>query len=108
MCVGNQYQQYWKFDVRDEKPKLMWKFDAKVQGGEQSPHSVALLGNNVYLNTGRDSPDSRLVALDKNSGEVVFDVSTAIEGVANTGHSWAPLALGIGRASVYRVMEADH
>ena len=93
MYVGNQYQQYWKFDVRDEKPKLVWKFDAKVQGGGQSPHSVALLGNNVYLNTGRDSPNPRLVALDKNSGEVVFDVSTAIEGVANTGHSSAPLAV---------------
>ena len=36
--VGNQYQQYWKFDVRDEKPKLVWKFDAKVQGGGQSLH----------------------------------------------------------------------
>src|SRR5216683_6774535 len=93
MYVGNQWQQYWKFDVRDEKPKLVWKFDAKVQGGGQSPHSVALLGNRVYLNTGRDSPNPRLVALDKDSGEVVFDVSTAVEGVANTGHSSAPLAV---------------
>src|SRR5882724_12033323 len=87
MYVGNQYQQYWKFDVREEKPKLVWKFDAKVQGGGQSPHSVALLGNNVYINTGRDSPNPRLVALDKNSGEVVFDVSTAIDGLAGSGHS---------------------
>jgi alcohol dehydrogenase (cytochrome c) len=93
MYVGNQYQQYWKFDVRDEKPKLVWKFDAKVQGGGQSPHSVALLGNNVYLNTGRDSPNPRLIALDKNSGQVVFDIGTAVEGVANTGHSSAPLAV---------------
>src|SRR6266853_3194997 len=93
MYVGNQYQQYWKFDVREEKPRLLWKFDAKVQGGGQSPHSVALLGNNLYLNTGRDSPNPRLIALDKNSGEVVFDVSTAVEGVANTGHSSAPLAV---------------
>jgi outer membrane protein assembly factor BamB len=93
MYVGNQYQQYWKFDVREEKPKLLWKFDAKVQGGGQSPHSVALLGTNLYLNTGRDSPNPRLIALDKNSGEVVFDVGTAVEGVANTGHSSAPLAV---------------
>src|SRR5262249_36367071 len=78
MYVGNQYQQYWKFDVRDEKPKPVWKFDAKVQGGAQSLHSVALLGNNVYINTGRDGPNPRLIALDKNSGEVVFDVNTAI------------------------------
>src|SRR5438105_8111824 len=93
MYVGNQYQQFWKFDVREEKPKLLWKFDAKVQGGGQSPHSVALLGNNLYLNTGRDSPNPRLIALDKNSGQVVFDVGTAVEGVANTGHSSAPLAV---------------
>jgi len=93
LYVGNQYQQYWKFDVRDEKPKLVWKYDAKVQGGGQSLHSVALLGNNMYINTGRDSPNPRLIALDKNSGEVVFDVSTAIDGRAGSGHSAAPLAV---------------
>ena len=76
-----------------QKPKLVWKFDAKVQGGGQSLHSVALLGNNMYINTGRDSPNPRLIALDKNSGEVVFDVSTAIDGRAGSGHSAAPLAV---------------
>jgi alcohol dehydrogenase (cytochrome c) len=93
LYVGNQYQQYWKFDVRDEKPKQVWKFDAKVQGGGQSLHSVALLGNNMYINTGRDSPNPRLIAVDKNSGETVFDVSTAIDGRAGSGHSAAPLAV---------------
>jgi glucose dehydrogenase len=91
LYVGNQYQQYWKFDVRDEKPKQVWKFDAKVQGGGQSLHSVALLGNNMYINTGRDSPNPRLIAVDKNSGETVFDVSTAIDGRAGSGHSAAPV-----------------
>src|ERR1700686_1199957 len=94
MYVGNQWQQYWKFDVRDEKPTLVWKFDAKVQGGGKSAHSVALLGNNMYFNTGKDSPNPRLVALDKNSGEVVFDVNTTVpEIVPNQGHSSAPLAV---------------
>ena len=93
LYVGNQYQQYWKFDVREEKPKLVWKYDAKVQGGGQSLHSVALLGNNLYINTGRDSPNPRLIALDKNSGQVVFDVSTAIDGRAGSGASAAPLAV---------------
>src|SRR3981189_360606 len=60
MYVGNQWQQYWKFDVRNEKPTPVWKFDAKIQGGGQSAHSVALLGNNMYFNTGRDSPNPRL------------------------------------------------
>ena len=76
MYVGNQWQQYWKLDVRNEKPTVVWKFDAKVQGGGKSAHSVALLGNNMYFNTGNDSPIPRLVAVDKNSGEVVFDVNT--------------------------------
>ena len=55
---------------------LVWKFDAKAQGGGRSPHSVALLGNNMYFTTNNDTPTPRLVALDKNSGQVVFDVNT--------------------------------
>src|SRR6266853_61570 len=94
MYVGNQWQQYWKFDVRNEKPTLVWKFDAKVQGGGRSGHSVALLGNNMYFNTNNDTSIPRLVAVDKNSGQVVFDVNTtAPEVVANQGHSAAPLAV---------------
>jgi len=94
MYVGNQWQQYWKIDVRDETPKVVWKFDAKVEGGGKSAHSVALLGNNMYFNTGSDSPNPRLVAIDKNSGEVVFDVNTTAPEVApNQGHSAAPLAV---------------
>jgi alcohol dehydrogenase (cytochrome c) len=94
MYVGNQWQQYWKIDVRDETPKVVWKFDAKVEGGGKSAHSVALLGNNMYFNTGSDSPNPRLVAIDKNSGEVVFDVATTTPDVVpNQGHSAAPLAV---------------
>lgn len=94
MYVGNQWHQYWKFDVRDETPKLVWKYDAKVQGGGKSAHSVALLGNNMYFNTASDTSVARLVALDKNSGEVVFDINTtAAEVLPNQGHSAAPLAV---------------
>ena len=93
MYVGNQYQQYWKFDVRDEKPKLIWKYDAKVQGSSQSQHSVALLGNKMYINTGRGGPNPRLIALDKESGEVVFDVATGDGLPVGSGHSAAPLAV---------------
>ena len=60
MYVGNQWQTFWKYDVRNEKPTVVWKFDAKVQGGGRSPHSVALLGNNVYLATNRDRKSTRL------------------------------------------------
>src|SRR5262249_55993619 len=55
---------------------------------------VTLLGNNVYFNTGNDTSVPRLVALDKNSGEVVFDVNTTVPELApNQGHSAAPLAV---------------
>ena len=48
----------------------------------------------MYFNTGNDSPNPRLVALDKNSGEVVFDVATTTpEVVPNQGHSAAPVAI---------------
>src|SRR6266481_6152652 len=94
MYVGNQWQQYWKLDVRNEKPTVVWKFDAKVQGGGKSAHSVTLSGNNVYFNTGADTSVPRLVALDKNSGQVVFDVNTTVPELApNQGHSAAPLAV---------------
>src|ERR1700729_1025619 len=76
LYVGNQWQQYWKFDVRNEKPTVVWKFDAKAQGGGRSAHSVALLGNNMYFATNNDTSIPRLVAVDKNSGQVVFDVKT--------------------------------
>jgi len=76
MYVGNQWQQYWKYDVRNEKPTVVWKFDAKSQGGGRSGHSVALLGNNMYFATNSDTSLPRLVALDKDSGQVVFDVNT--------------------------------
>jgi alcohol dehydrogenase (cytochrome c) len=94
MYVSNQWHQYWKFDVRNEKPSLVWKFDAKVQGGGKSAHSVALSGNNMYFNTGSDTSIPRLVALDKNSGEVVFDINTTVpELMPNQGHTAAPLAV---------------
>src|ERR1700693_953581 len=94
LYVGNQWQQYWKYDVREERPKLVWKFDATVQGGGNSADSAALLGNNMYVNTGKDAPNPRLIAIDKNSGEVVFDVpTTAAEVAPNQGHSSAPLAV---------------
>ena len=94
MYVGNQWQQYWKLDVRDEKPKVVWKYDAKIQGTRgKSAHSVTLFGNNVYFNTGNDTPNPRLIALDKNSGEVVFDVSSSIPEAPNQGSSAAPLAV---------------
>ena len=94
MYVGNQWQTYWKYDVRNEKPTVVWKFDAKAQGGGRSGHSVALLGNNVYFNTNADTNSPRLVALDKDSGQVVFDVNTtAADVLPNQGHSAAPLAI---------------
>ena len=82
--MGNQYHQYWKLDVRDGKPKVVWKHDAKVQGGGKSAHSIALLGNNLYYNVGNDNANPRLVALDKNSGEVVFETSTNMPSLAMT------------------------
>src|SRR6266568_4817834 len=93
MYVGNQYHQYWKLDVRDGKPKVVWKHDAKVSAGGKSAHSIALLGNNLYYNVGSDNANPRLVALDKNSGEVVFEASTNIPEAPNQGSSSAPLPI---------------
>jgi glucose dehydrogenase len=77
MYVGNQWQQYWKFDVRNEKPVVVWKYDAKVQGGGRSGHSVTLLGNNMYFNTPGDTGVPRLIAVDKNTGQTSWTASTA-------------------------------
>src|SRR5712672_82683 len=93
MYVGNQYHQYWKLDVRDGKPKVVWKFDTKTQGGERSAHSVTLSGNNVYMVMNSNTTNPRLIALDKNSGVPVFDVSLNIPEAPNQGSSGAPLAV---------------
>ena len=68
LYVGNQCQQYWKFDVRDEKPKIVWKYDAKVQGGGQSLTASRCSATTSTSTPARDSPNPRLIALDKNSG----------------------------------------
>src|SRR5262245_46188533 len=93
MYVGNQYHQYWKLDVREGKPKVVWKFDTKTQAGERSAHSVTLFGNNVYIAMNSNTTNPRLIALDKDSGQTVFDVPLAIPGTPNQGSSGAPLAI---------------
>ncbi len=95
MYVGNGWHQYTKYDVREGSPKIVWQWDAgddtaaSIAGGVigQGALSVGLLGNNMYVNT---SYPPRLIAVDVNSGETVFDVSTKIPDVLDDQRHTAP------------------
>ena len=99
MYVSNGWHEYTKYDVRGGQPQIVWKWDAgedkeaAVAGGVIGfgSLSVALFGNNMYTNT---SYPARLIAVDVDSGEPVFDVSTVIPDVLpDQRHTAAPLAL---------------
>jgi outer membrane protein assembly factor BamB len=60
-----------KIDVRSGgKGTPVWRFDPVVTS-YRTTRGVAMLGNNIYIATG----DVRIVAVNKDTGEAVFDVS---------------------------------
>ncbi len=95
MYVGSGWQQYTKYDVREGTPRIVWQWDAGEDqaaanaGGiiGQGLTSAALLGNNMYVST---SYPPRLIAVDVNSGEPVFDVSTRLPDVLEDQRYTAP------------------
>jgi alcohol dehydrogenase (cytochrome c) len=95
MYVGNGWHQYTKFDVREASPKIVWTWDAKDDSAASQANGVvgqgmvgaALYGNNMYVNT---SYPPRLIAVNVNSGEPVFDVSALLPDVLKDQRFTAP------------------
>ena len=94
MYVNNAWNQVRKIDVRSgNKGSVVWMHDPLVDRAAPNliaSRGIALSGNNVYNNT----LDARLVAIDSETGETVFDVQTSSpDDFKNQSHTGAPLAV---------------
>ena len=80
MYVTNAWSKLMKVDVRSGKEGVpIWRFDPKSEF-VRSNKGPGLLGNNVYITTN----DVRLFALNKDSGEVVFEKNMVATTESNT------------------------
>jgi alcohol dehydrogenase (cytochrome c) len=93
LYVPNGWAEVMKIDVRSgDRGRIVWNFDPKTDrgGGTSRTRSVAMLGKNVYVTPA----DGRMIALDRDSGQAVWEVSTkAAEAPPNQRHSGPPLAV---------------
>ncbi len=94
MYVNNAWGQTYKIDVTSGREgQVLWKFDPEVDPGYPditTSRGIAVLGNNVYINT----LDSRLIAVDMESGESVFEARiSSPDDFQNQQHTGAPLAV---------------
>lgn len=80
MYVTNAWSKLMKVDVRSGKEGVpVWRFDPKSEF-VRSNKGPGLLGNNVYISTN----DVRLFAINKDSGEVVFEKNIVATTESNT------------------------
>ncbi len=94
MYVHNGWGQVFKIDVRaGNRAQTVWIHDPKLAAGQTMRGSVALLGNYLYHNTGSGVP--RLIKVDTNTGEMVWEVSIAAPADKSAGSapSVQPLAV---------------
>src|SRR5215510_2071588 len=92
LYIPNGWAEVLKIDVRSgNRGQIVWTNDPKTDRTVTSrARGLSLLGKNVY----HTPADGRLVAVDRDSGQTVFDVSTKAEGAPdNQRHSGAPLAV---------------
>jgi len=94
MYVNNAWNMIYKIDVTSGREgRVLWKFDPQVDPGYPditTSRGIAILGNNVYTST----LDSRLISIDTESGEVVFEARiSSPDDFQNQQHTGAPLAV---------------
>lgn len=94
MYVNNAWNQIRKIDVRSGKRgEVIWMHDPLTDQAHPNliaSRGIALSGNNVYTST----LDARLVAIDSDTGEALFDAQTSSpDDFANQSHTGAPLAV---------------
>lgn len=92
LFVANGVSEWFKFDVSSgNRADMLWSYDPEIEGTYQRNRGAARLGSNLYINT---SVGTRLIAIDVDSGEPVFDASTLQAGAPeNQRHSGPPLAV---------------
>jgi len=73
LYVSDTWTRVMKFDVRSGTEAIpLWRFDPKITQSRTN-RGLALYGNKVFVATN----DMRMVALNKDSGEVVWEVNAA-------------------------------
>jgi alcohol dehydrogenase (cytochrome c) len=73
MYVTDTWSRVMKFDVRNGTEAIpLWRYDPKIRVS-RTTRGLAMYGNNVILST----YDARLIALNRETGEVVWEVQAA-------------------------------
>src|SRR5882762_709786 len=81
MYVVDAWNRVMKFDVRSGTQAVpLWRYDPKITRSRTS-RGIAMYGNKVYVAT----YDARLIALNRDSGEVVWEVNAAAPTDSSTG-----------------------
>src|SRR5713226_9348159 len=96
MYVTDTWSRVMKFDVRSGTQAIpLWRYDPKIRVS-RTTRGLAMYGNNIFLST----YDARLIALNRETGEVVWEVQAAAPTDPKTGtpsktqaFSGAPLAI---------------
>src|SRR5438309_414855 len=93
MYVSDTWNRVMKFDVRGGTQAVpLWRFDPKITKARTS-RGIAMYGNKVFATT----YDARVIALDRDSGQVVWEVNGAAPTDPATGTP-APKTQGFSAA----------
>ena len=98
MYVTDTWSRVMKFDVRSGTSAVpLWRYDPKITRS-RTTRGLAMYGNKIFLST----YDARLIALDRDNGEVAWEIQAAAPMDPKTGtpsktqaFSGAPLAIKI-------------
>jgi alcohol dehydrogenase (cytochrome c) len=96
MYVTDTWSRVMKFDVRNGTNAVpLWRYDPKI-ARSRTTRGLAMYGNKIFLST----YDARLIALDRDTGEVAWEIQAAAPMDPKTGtpsktqaFSGAPLAI---------------
>src|SRR3977135_3049612 len=81
MYVTDTWSRVMKFDVRSGTEAIpLWRYDPKIRVS-RTPRGLAIYANKVFLST----YDARLIALNRDNGEVVWEVLAAAPTDPTTG-----------------------
>lgn len=81
MYVADTWTRVMKFDVRSGDQAIpLWRYDPKITQSRTN-RGLAMLGNNIYVSTN----DMRLIALNKDNGQVVWEVDAKAPTDPTTG-----------------------
>ncbi len=97
MYVADTWSRVMKFDVRSGDAAVpLWRYDPKITRSRTN-RGIAMYGNNVFVSTN----DTRIIALNRDSGKVTWEIqaaapadpATGTPSAKTQGFTGAPLAI---------------